>query len=80
MHLDKTINLVAVAAAIAVVASPFSPSNSFTRTLGKRVDPSTLTVDLGYAVYQGVSNSTLGINSWKGQVVTSIKRATIFST
>jgi hypothetical protein len=39
------------------------------RALALPVDPaSALTVDLGYASYQGAHNPTTGLNVWKGYV------------
>lgn len=32
------------------------------------VQPSNLTVDVGYAKYKGTHNATTGINTWKGSV------------
>ena len=54
-------------------ASPFSDGRAFDEALSKRgsegYQVSPLDIDLGHAVYKGVSNDTLGLNIWKGYVV-----------
>lgn len=49
-------------------ASPFNP-RSFDEILKKRQatsSNSSLQVDLGYSIYEGVNNATTGINVWRG--------------
>jgi carboxylesterase type B len=57
-----------VALCYIAVASPFNP-RPFDGVLQKREADSTnssLQVDLGYSIYEGVANTTSGINIWKG--------------
>jgi hypothetical protein len=49
--------LTALAGLGSLAAAQVQPDNSGYRNL---------TVDLGYAVYQGVLNTTTGLASWKG--------------
>ena len=60
------------AAAAVAIASPafLPPVDPFADALGKRqsTGSNNLTIDLGYAIYQGANNATTGINSWKGSV------------
>lgn len=64
------------AAAAAAIATPavLPPVGPFTEVLGRRqsTGSNNLTIDLGYAIYQGANNATSGINSWKGSVARSI--------
>ncbi len=69
MHYYIIRYLVTVLAVPAALASPFPNANAYDTALLSRRDTSAnnnLTVDLGYAVYQGVNNATQGLNSWKG--------------
>ena len=53
---------------ISALATPFTPK-PFDSILSKRQSSSSsnnLVVDLGYERYQGVANSTTGLNTWKG--------------
>ena len=68
--LSKLAGTCATLAAIAS-AAPFS-SEPFDSTLSRRqnqdVSSDNLTVDLGYEVYQGYFDSSVGLNSWKGLI------------
>lgn len=52
----------------AVVASPYPIGKPFNAIWSKRQSSnnSPLTVDLGYEVYEGVSNATTKLNTFKG--------------
>ena len=64
MHLGFALLTLLLAA---VSASPKFNSRPFSAVYSKRqASPDPLTVDLGYEVYQGTSNSTNGLNSWLG--------------
>jgi hypothetical protein len=61
--------LAAFALAVSSVTEAFPQSQPFRHALRERQDSGSsdaLTVDLGYGVYQGYSNSTTGINTWRG--------------
>lgn len=55
-------------AAAALVDCSVLPSRPFDQLKEKRqaTTNSTLQVDLGYEVYQGVSNQSTGLSTWKG--------------
>ena len=52
-------------AAALLAAGSLAQDGSDASTLGG-YGGSSLTVDLGYGVYKGVSNSSTGLNTWKG--------------
>lgn len=58
------------AVAAAVGASPYSSPRPFDAVLSRRQNAvnatSSLTVDLGYEVYQGVDNPSTGLHTFKG--------------
>jgi len=59
----------AAALAVVVSASPYINSRPFHAALNERAtsdNSSSLVVDLGYELYQGVANSTTGLNTFKG--------------
>jgi hypothetical protein len=61
--------LAAFALALSSATEAFPQSQPFRHALRERQDTGSsdaLTVDLGYGVYQGYSNSTTGINTWRG--------------
>lgn len=66
--------LLAISAALAtsVSATPKPKSGAFDAALGKRQNfengLSSLVVDLGYELYQGVADDYTGLNTWKGYI------------
>lgn len=62
--------LFAATAAVLVDASALPYSKPFEHLVQKRQSTgnSSLQVDLGYDVYEGVTNETTGLNTWKGYV------------
>jgi hypothetical protein len=66
-HLLKVMSICALAAT-GVNSAAVLQSNPFENTLRKRQSggQNSLQVDLGYSVYVGVQNSTIGINTFKG--------------
>lgn len=62
--------LFCTAVAAAVSASPYSNPRPFDAVLSRRQNvvnaTSSLTVDLGYEVYQGVDNTSTGLRTFKG--------------
>lgn len=66
--------LTTFALALSSATDAFPQSQPFRHTLRERRGYGTsdaLTVDLGYGVYQSYSNSSAGINTWKGYVTNS---------
>jgi carboxylesterase type B len=53
-------------AAVLLAARSLAQDGSDASTLGGGGGGSSLQVDLGYGVYKGVSNSSSGLNTWKG--------------
>lgn len=55
-------------AAASIVHGSALPSKPFNHLLEKRqtAGSSSLQVDLGYEVYEGVANASTGLNTWKG--------------
>jgi hypothetical protein len=60
--------LATFALAFSSVTIAFPQSRPFRHALNARQDAgnNSLTVDLGYGVYEGFSNASTGINTWKG--------------
>ena len=53
-------------------ADPFKQVRSKRQSTGSN----DLSVDLGYEIYQGVSNASTGLNTWKGYAIASPSTST----
>jgi hypothetical protein len=67
--LTLAVSWLTFSSAVLAAAAPSYNARPFVASLDKRQSQnvnSSLQVDLGYGVYQGVANSSTGLNTWKG--------------